>query len=211
MRRLNNSETEAALLRGEPHVCLPNAGDKPNRRTDTSAIEEAVSKRRYDVVDKIGIDPRRDNLDCLFESVCLTGDAGMVDKLLSLGAQPKGKDCSQRPMENAMWHLRHQMESHFGLRSEAAAKDSIDLVVRLADLGARWNPDISDLRRLRRELIHFGLDLTESMVMAFREHQVCAPEVLLKLIGSPKMKTTLRFRYKRLVELLKTKPQTDPR
>jgi hypothetical protein len=43
----------------------------------------------------------------------------------------------------------------------------------------------------------------DRVVRQFRDHQVCVPEVLLKLIGSPKMKQILGFRYNGIVGSLK--------
>jgi len=188
---------------GKAHIRLPDVGEKPNREDDTSALEEAVRYRQHEIVEKIGIDPSKDNLDRLLEEACLNGDLKMIDKLVAIGADPRGKTDCQRPMENSIWHLRWEMEPNYGARSEFKAKEALIPVLRLADLGARWNLDPSDLRRFRAELCHFDVGLVERVVTQFRDHQVCAPEVLLKLIGSPKMKQILGFRYNGIVESLK--------
>jgi ankyrin repeat protein len=179
---------------GDPHLHLPEIGETPCPRTDTSALEEAVGANRHEIVDKIGIDSKRDNVDRMFELACLLGHTRMAGKLLAHGANPQGKNDTERPMENAMSHLRWEMEDHYGSRSEVRAREALEAVVRLADLGARWQPSDSELRRFRTNLYFYELDFSESIIKTLHQHKVCRPDVLLKLINAPKMKMFLGFR-----------------
>ena len=189
---------------GDPHLHLPDIGEKPCPRTDTSALEEAVRMDRQEIVDKIGIDPKRDNVDRMFELACLLGHTKIAEKLLARGAKPQGKNNSGIPMEKAMWHLTWEMEDHYGLRSEVRAKAALEPVIRLADLGARWQPDSSDLRRFRRNFYFYDSNFSENLIKTLHQHKVCAPEVILKLITAPKMKMYLGFRRAALLKLLQS-------
>jgi hypothetical protein len=66
---------------GDPHLCLPGLDEEPDPDEDTSALEEAIYKNQDEVVDKIGIDPQRDNLKRIFYYVALLGRSTMFDKL----------------------------------------------------------------------------------------------------------------------------------
>jgi hypothetical protein len=190
---------------GDPHVHLPDIGEKPCPRTDTSALEEAVHTNREDIVDKIGIDPKRDNLNRMFDTACLLGHTKMIEKLLAAGTDPKGPNGSNEPMDNAISRLCFDMEERYGFRSETKAKEALAGVVRLAKLGARWQSPGWRLRHLRRHLYHFEPSFTETVVKSFLEHQVCSTDILLKLVQTAKMKTLLGFRYASLIELIKAK------
>ena len=52
-----------------------------------------------------------------------------------------------------------EMEPNYGAGSEFKAKEALIPVLRLADLGARWSLDPSDLRRFRAELCRFDVGL----------------------------------------------------
>ncbi len=190
---------------GDPHLHLPEVGEKPCPKTDTSALEEAVRFNRDEIVEKIGIDPKRDNVDRMFDLACLLGHQEMAEKLLAHGAKAEGKNGSGKPMEKAIWNLIWQMDERYGIRSEFDAKKALAAVVQLADRGARWRPDGSDLRRLRRQLYFYNWDFTENLIKTLYQHKVCTSEVLLKLITAPKMRTYLGFRRASLLNLLKSK------
>ena len=198
---------------GDPHLHLPDIGEKPCPRTDTSALEEAVHMDRQEIVDRIGIDPKRDNVDRMFELACLLGHTKIAEKLVAAGANPLGKNDSGEPMRSAMVRLEWDMEERYGVRSEFAAQKALEAVVRLADLGARWRPTGSALRRFRRNLYFFDLTFSENMVRTLHHHKVCAPEALLKLITAPKMKTYLGYRRAGLVDLIHSAPgfKTSPK
>jgi ankyrin repeat protein len=189
---------------GDPHLHLPDIGEKPCPRTDTSALEEAVRTNRFEIVDKIGIDAKRDNLDRMFDLACLLGHTKMAEMLLSHGAKPQGKDDSGEPMRKAMFHLQWEMDDHYGFRSEFRARDALEPVIRLAGLGAHWQPSDSDLRRFRRNLYFFELNFSENLIKTFHQHNVCSPKVLEKLITAPKMKTYLASRREALLKLVRS-------
>lgn len=58
---------------GDGHAHLPEICDAPNPDEDTSAIENACGRGFVEIVDKIGLDPKRDNLQRMFETACLLG------------------------------------------------------------------------------------------------------------------------------------------
>lgn len=180
---------------GDPHLRLPDIGEKPCPSTDTSAIEDAAQRNHLTVVDKIGIDPKRDNIDRMFEIACLLGHTEIADKLIAAGAKPTGPQDSGEPMRKAMAHLEWEMEEQYGFRSPFKAQKALEAVVHLADLGGRWLPTPSGLRRIRRNLYFFDPSFSLNLLTTLHRHKVCAPDVLVKLITAPKMKTYLGPRH----------------
>ena len=141
----------------------------------------------------------------MFELACLLGHTTIAEKLLSAGANPLGKEESGEPMRNAMTRLEWDMEERYGFRSERRAMQALEAIVRLADLGARWQPAGYDLRRFRRNLYFYDiLDFSVNLIKTLHQHKVCAPEVLLTLITAPKMKTYLGYRRADLVNLFRS-------
>ncbi len=85
-----------------------------------------------------------------------------------------------------MFHLQWQMDGHYGFRSEFLATEALAAVTRLADLGARWQPDGSDLRRFRRQLYFFDVTFSINLVRTLHEHKVCTPETSAQTHHRPK-------------------------
>src|SRR5262249_38237222 len=139
---------------------------------------------------------------------CLLGHTKMAEKLLTHGAKANGKNSSGEPMKNAMWHLEWEMDGHYGIRSEFRAKNALEAVIRLAEVGARWEPERSDLRRFRRNLYFYNPNFSENLIKTLFEFKVCVREVLLILFTAPKMKTYFGFRRSALVKLLQSSRAT---
>ena len=76
---------------GDARVKLPDIGEDSDPENDTSALEEAIGHKRNAIVDKIRIDPKRDNLNGLLERACSAGDWNIIEKLIALGADGKGE------------------------------------------------------------------------------------------------------------------------
>lgn len=76
---------------GDAHVKLPDVGEEPNPEDDTTALEEAIWSEHKAIVDKIGIDPKKDNLNLLLEKACSAGDWEIMEKLIALGADLNGE------------------------------------------------------------------------------------------------------------------------
>jgi len=189
---------------GDGHLRLPMIGEPSDRNNDTSAIEDALLRQHFDIVDKIGLNPRRDNLQRMFQTACNLGNSKVVDRLLPLGANPRGPKGDDSPMQSAISHFRWEMEEQYGFRSEASAKHAIGFVVKLADLGARWAPDGYEVRRVRSLVCQFDRGFMQHMVREFIEHQVCARAVLYKLMDSPKVKEKFGYGHDKLLHQLKS-------
>lgn len=159
-----------------------------------------------DVVDKIGIDPTKDDLGRLLKDACLLGRTSLIEKLVAMGANLHGDGKSFSPMDQTISRLLSQMEPENGCRSEHKVFDALRQVYRLADLGARWTPDRDDLARLRREMWHFDSVVAAKIIRGLHTHQVCAPSVLLVLLDHLKIKALLGEGHAKLVRMVQAPP-----
>lgn len=188
---------------GDPHLCLPDIDEKSDPDEDTSALEEAIYKNRMEILDHIGIDPKRDNLKRIFYYIALLGRSEMLEKLLTLAPDMKGK-AGEELMNTAFFFLRSNMESFYGNYYESRARETIAFITRFAQFGARWNPDPGDMRRLRRLLYQYERGFIQHLIQQFLEHQVCSRPVLYKLLKNDKVKERFGFAYDTMMAELKS-------
>lgn len=188
---------------GDPHLHLPEIGEKPSPKTDTSAIEEAVTLNRKEIVAKIGLDPDRDNISTMLDLVTIRGYPEMLD-LLTPYAAGLSEKFREQLMHNAMFHLQWEMEERYGFRSEFSAKAAITFVTKIARMGCRWNPDPSDIRRVRRLIYQFERGFIQQLIHEFIQHQVCERAVLCKLLKNPKVKERFGYGYDTMMDELKS-------
>lgn len=191
---------------GNPRIRLPDIGKDSVPYLNSTALEEACISGYTDVVDKIGIDPTKDNLGRLLNDACLLGRTNLIEKLVAMGANLHGDGKSFSPMDQTISRLLSQMEPENGCRSEHKVLDAVRQVYRIADLGGRWTPDHGDLARLRREMWHFDRVVVAKIVRGFHTHQVCTPEVLLKMLNHPKIKALLGEGHAKLVRMVQSPP-----
>lgn len=190
---------------GDAHVRLPDVGEEPDPEGDSTALEEAVRLGRQAIVDKIGIDPARDDLSRLLEQACSACEWPIIDKLLALGADP-ATHSGYPPMERLINHFSSEMNPVIGYRSESNLAKAFDAILSFADKGGRWQPEGSyGLNGFRRDLYHLDRVWIEKVVKGFARHQVCSNELLLKLLSTPRMKQILGERAGRMQVLLKLK------
>ncbi len=71
---------------GDPHLHLPDIGEQSMPANRHQRARRGGPTDRHEIVDKIGIDPKRDNVDRMFELACLLGHTKMAEKLLAHGA-----------------------------------------------------------------------------------------------------------------------------
>ncbi len=188
---------------GDPHLHLPEIGEKPCPRTDTNAVEEAVTLNRKEIVDKIGIDPKRDSLSVMLDLVTIRGYPEMLDRLVPFASNLSEKFREQL-MDNAIFHLQSAMEERYGFRSTCAANDAIAFVIKVSKLGARWNPGTSEIRRFRRYIYQYDREFMQHLVEEFDAHQVCDRKILLQLMKNSSVLEKYGFGYEELIQQLKS-------
>ena len=187
---------------GDARVKLPDIGKNPDPENDTSALEEAIYHKRNIVVDKIGIDPKKDNLNGLLETACSAGNRDVIEKLIALGTDMNG-ETEYGPMERLIWNFECNIRPPFGSAPGFEMESALECIILLASKGGRWQPkDDNDVRGLRRELHRLDARWIAKVIREFHEHNVCSKEILLELISSVKMKQLLGERLPRLKKMV---------
>jgi hypothetical protein len=187
---------------GDAHVKLPDIGKDSDPENDTSALEEAIYHKRNVIVDKIGIDPKRDNLNGFLEKACSVGNWNIIEKLIALGADVKG-ETEYGPMERLIWNFECNIRPPFGYLSSFNMENALKCICLFASKGGRWQPkDNYGVRGLRRELHRLDARWTAKVIREFHQHNVCSKEILLNLISSAKMKQLLGERFPGLKKMV---------
>jgi hypothetical protein len=157
------------------------------------------------IVEKIGIDPKRDDLNVLLDKACFASNWAIIEKLLALGADPNGTE-ERRPIENLIWRLQLKISPIWGHQSDVDVRIALENITRFASKGARWDPKTNHLiNGLRRGVCKVDVYWTEQVVREFLKHNVCSTEVLLRLISTAKMKQRLGERFLKLKSLFSRK------
>ncbi|HEX3627076.1 MAG TPA: hypothetical protein VH280_16830 [Verrucomicrobiae bacterium] len=187
---------------GDAHVKLPDIGKDSDPENDTSALEEAIYHKRNVVVDKIGIDPKKDNLNGLLEKACSAGNMKIIDKLMALGADVNG-ETEYGPMERLIWNFECNIRPPFGNVPGYGVENALGCIILFASKGGRWQPkDNYGVKGLRRELHRLDARWITKVIRKFHEHNVCSKEILLELISSTKMKQLLGEHLPRLKKMV---------
>jgi hypothetical protein len=189
---------------GNAHVRLPDVDEESDPEDNSTALEEAVRFGRQEIVEKIGIDPKRDDLNRLLEEACSKGAWPVIEQLLTLGADQTGGLSGYPPMERLINHFAWQINPWVGYRSESNLQEAFNLILSFADKGGRWCPkEKYGVNGFRRDLYHLDAKWIEKVFRGFQQHLVCSTELLLKLLNTPRMKEILGERFPKLVTLLK--------
>lgn len=187
---------------GDAHVKLPDIGKDSELESDTSALEEAIYHERNAVVDKIGIDLKKDNLNGLLETASSVGNLCIIEKLITLGANVDG-ETEYEPMERLIWNFECSIHPPFGYLTSFDVENALKCIILVASNGGRWRPKNDyDVKGLRRKLHLLDANEIVKVIREFHQHNVCSREILLELISSKKMKQLLGGRLSRLKKMM---------
>jgi hypothetical protein len=187
---------------GDARVKLPDIGKDSDPENDTSALEEAIYHKRNVIVDKIGIDPKKDNLNGLLEKACSAGNRDVIEKLIALGADVNG-ETEYGPMETLIWNFECNIHPPFDSGLGFEMERALECIILFASKGGRWQPKDNDsVKGLRRELHRLDARWIAKVIREFHAHNVCSKEILLELISSIKMKQLLGKRLPRLKKMV---------
>lgn len=192
---------------GNPHLSLPDIGEESDPDWKTSALEEALRRGHVEIVKKMPIDPKQDDLPKLLGAACSGEKWELIETVLNAGADPNRADGESVPIEKLMWNLEWAADSRFGCRSDRRAQAILTAIAQFADRGARWQPENNyRINSLRKSLYHLGANLIEYCIKMFSQHKVCSKDLLVKLIKTPRMKVLMGDRYMNLMALAEGRP-----
>jgi hypothetical protein len=192
-----------------PNVPVPEIGEDADPESDMTALEVAVFYGRQSVVDKIGLKHKDTNLNRLLARACSNTDWPLIERLLDLGADPKG-DPEYSPLDRLLWHLDWKIDPPFGERRDWEIDSAISTLLKFVDrCGGLAEGQFDKRTGLRRALYKWDPKRVDKLLTQFLNHEVCPPSSLLNFINTPKMKTVLGERYNRLVQAIQRKAATN--
>jgi hypothetical protein len=193
---------------GNPHLPLLDIGEEADPDYDgrTTALEEALRGGYVEIVRKIPIDPKQDDLTKLLSAACWGEKWELIEMVLNVGADPNQGDSETSPIEILLWKVEWAIDPRFGHTCDARAQAILEAVAQLADRGARWQPKNNcRINGLRKSLYRLGVNLIEQSIKLFSQHKVCSKDLLVKLIKTPRMKAIMGNRYANLMALAEGK------
>jgi ankyrin repeat protein len=162
----------------------------------TTALDEACHKGNLEVLKKLKIDPRQDDLAELLHSAALSTSREVIHYLLQLGANPNNKpNGGSSALDRCLWHLGFGRFDPFGnkrLVSKYEAKDTLECIQVLVERGARWCPDERrEMISLRQTLCKCEPAVTVELVKLFARYKASTEETLEQLLDAPRMREHL--------------------
>lgn len=181
-----------------PRAKVPELGR--NEEWTSTALEEAVLWSRMDIVEKIGIDPKKDDLNDLLGSAITAHDPELVRKILSLGADVnRVSEEGNTPLRHAFWPL--EWSSILGGDSDTDQK--LECIKILVEAGAKWSPskprDVSDLRKA---FYNMKPRHVVDTIKLLKQHGAISDEVLVQILNTPKMKEQLNWEMGQVGKIL---------
>jgi hypothetical protein len=162
----------------------------------TTALKEACQKGNLEVLNKLKVDPRQDDLAALLHSAALSTSKEVIQHLLRLGANPNNKaNGGSSALDRCLWHFGFGRFDPYGnkrLVSKYEARETLDCIQALVEKGALWRvEDRREMISLRQTLCKCDPAITVELVKLFARHKASAEDALEKLLDAPRMREHL--------------------
>lgn len=172
----------------------------------TSGLKEACRSESLDVLKRLKLDPKQDNLSELLHHAAMWARKETVEYLLQIGANPNDKaNGGSSALDGALWQLNFTRFDPYGsnrLKSKYDVSRTLDCISELLTHGAVWNPsETYDIKSLRRSLLECEPGVTIELLEMFRKHNACPAERVHKLLGTPRIKEHLKTATNALTRL----------
>ncbi len=169
---------------------------------ERSGLEEAIAGGHVEIIKKIGIDPKTDDLGNLMFEAAFSRNLDVVQLLMKEGADLNSPLYgNQTFMEHSIWSLEGNVCSSFG--ASMTANSALAEIGGAAELGAKWKPrDSHGFRPLRSILYRAsGHDIVE-FVKKMKQHDAISEADLAKLLDTPKFRQQTDYYTSRLSKLV---------
>jgi len=134
----------------EPREKVPDLEYKPPEEFIGTALEDAVHRSQIEVVRKIGIDPKKDNVTELLWGCFMCKEPEIVRMLLEAGANPNEGVGDLNPMQSLICNFQTSLDHRFSRRDPEAAVRCLEIA---ASFGGRWRPADSHAFRYFRQAV----------------------------------------------------------
>jgi hypothetical protein len=177
----------------DPRLQVPNLKYEHPEESIGTALEDAVTYSRVEVIRKIGIDAAVDDTSALLSKCWMCDKPEVVEILLSAGANPNAEANGEHynPMQALMRNFLRSIDTTFLFirRSQEVALRCLELA---AESGGRWRPaDQFEFRSFRRAIAqveHYSAIRSLHQLVQFGAIE---REVFQELMRTPRMKDLL--------------------
>lgn len=179
-----------------PRARVPDLYDEEEPDDYRSGLEEAVHWGRQDVIKKIGINSKKDDLAevAIWASIA-DNSTELLQDLIRMGARLNNKpNGGSDVLERLLWQLGWHSDPRplFGDRSTSKIENVLQRIKLVVESGAKWVPSEShEYRSLRKTLYQLEIRYVLELVRLFRSHAACSDEDLVKILDQPRMKDHL--------------------
>lgn len=177
--------------------------DETDADAFTTAIEEACSSGRLDILKRLRIDPKKDDLREPLNHAGWSCDEHLIKYILELGVNPNdkpngGSGALDRCFQNFSIVTWRYHGRYLGIQTWELTS-YFNCVRVLLEHKARWIPDSEkEIGDLRRNLLKCVPQVTIEFVTILKSNGASSDDTLRKLLSTPKMKSHMRSEEKAL-------------
>ena len=183
-----------------PRASVPSVDAPGDEDWNHSPLEMAVWRGHVPIVDKIGIDPTRDDLNLLLDRAAFAKSPDLIRRLVEAGANPSGVG-EHQPLRNLFCVLGWDLKAYYA--SDRDGSQALECIKLMIELGTKIEPrDRHDFSVFRQPLYSLEPGQFFDLIGQMQKHHACCAEVFRKLLKSPTLKTRLRGHQDRLMEVL---------
>jgi len=167
---------------------VPDLDHPDDEESIGTALEEAVQYSRVDILQKLKLDPKIDDVSGLLSQCWVCRNEKVVQMLLDAGANPNNGTGHENVMERLIGNLTWSLSGDTWSYPERAVR-CLELA---AGAGGRWHPSDEDSFRFLRQAIakarsHFMVEYLKRLI----ESHAIDRDVFQKLMDTPRMKKFL--------------------
>lgn len=173
----------------DPRARVPDLESSPAEEFTGTALEDAVSHNRIEVIRKIKIDPQKDDVTDLVSQCWMCDNPEIVRMLLELGADPNRGSGERAPMEALVRNFEWSIEGSFWRHDPDATVQCIEVA---ASFGGRWKPsDSHSLRYFRRAISRAEPYSAMPRLQRIVKSGAIEKDVFCEVMKTPRMKELL--------------------
>lgn len=166
---------------------------------DETALHEAIRYGQVEVVKKIGIDPRRDDVTKLFDQHFIYPKSELIELLINKGAD--AARASQEPIESVFSSFHWSLDTALP-NNPMRTQEALRCMEILASHGVRWSPaERNRVTWLRQTLSRISHYQAIQHLQCIASSGIMDQPMFVELMRTPKMREILREPYQGVREL----------
>lgn len=177
-------------LRADPYAMVPASAESDNDKYLECPVEKAMRRENDSILLKLLKTPiPTDRVQSLFRSASYWPHPAVVRRLLSVGADPNGRnEEGAHVLDGYVRSLGCSWNDSWRATRDKRGLEALRL---LAEAGAKWDIDNDGIAQIRRSLLAGTSSTVKAMLDIFRTANVLSSEQLHELTRTAKMKRLL--------------------